>query len=434
MRYRKMNNKEVVGIGILGLGNVGGGTLSILNNNKSFIEREIFPKKIKIVGISDIYNKRKPESGREYFFTTNAEEIVKHSDVDILVETIGGEYPAYDFIKKALQEGKHVVTPNKEVIAKHGYELLEIAEQNNIQLLFEPSVASAIPILGSIVNILTSCPLDEISGILNGTTNYILDLMLEHNMVGKEALKKAQEMGYAEADPSKDINGMDTLYKIFILASLGFRGRLDLDRINYSGINQVTLEDINLAKQLNYRIKLLATARKVLSKVDIRVRPVLINKEHLLSNIHGADNGIFLTGNSYGNLFLSGPGAGGAAAGSMIVSDIVKIVRNPSSFDFSFLTKDAQQLNIGSVDEIENSYLFRIKLKDNSENLESLKKFLLEKGLSPEPDRIIEIKQEDNYSILGLITPLIEERKMKEAIKIIEGFNSIEEIGYLEIY
>jgi homoserine dehydrogenase len=258
--------------------------------------------------------------------------------------------------------------------------------------------------------------------------------MFEHNMTSKEALKKAQEMGYAEADPSKDINGMDTLYKIFILASLGFRGRLDLDKINYSGINQVTLEDINLAKRLNYRIKLLATARKVLSKVDIRVRPVLINKEHLLSNIHGADNGIFLTGNSYGNLFLSGPGAGGAAAGSMIVSDIVKIVRNPSSFDFSFLTKDAQQLNIGSVDEIENSYLFRIKLKNNVENLKSLKKFLLEKGLSPEPDRIIEIKQEDNYSILGLITPLVEEGEMKEAIKIIEGFNNIEEIGYLEIY
>ncbi len=428
-----MGNNEV-GIGILGLGNVGGGALSILENNKDFLEREIFPKKIKIIGISDLYDSRKPESGIDYFFTTNAEEIIKHPDVGILVETIGGEYPAYDFIKKALQEGKHVVTPNKEVIAKHGYELLEIAEQNNVQLSFEPSVASAIPILGSIVNILTSCPLDEISGILNGTTNYILDLMLEHNMAKEEALKKAQEMGYAEADPSKDINGMDTLYKIFILASLGFRGRLDLDKINYSGINQVTLEDINLAKRLNYRIKLLATARKVLSKVDIRVRPVLINKEHLLSNIHGADNGIFLTGNSYGNLFLSGPGAGGAAAGSMIVSDIVKIVRNPSSFDFSFLTKDAQQLNIGSVDEIENSYLFRIKLKNNVENLKSLKKFLLEKGLSPEPDRIIEIKQEDNYSILGLITPLIEEGKMKEAIKIIEGFNNIEEIGYLEIY
>ena len=359
-----MNNKEVVGIGILGLGNVGGGTLSILNNNQSFIEREIFPKKIKIVAISDLYDRKKPESGKGYFFTTKAEEIVKHPDVDIVVEAIGGEYPAYDLIKKALQERKHVVTPNKEVVAKHGYQLLEIAEQNNVQLLFEPSVASAIPILGSIVNILTSCPLDEISGILNGTTNYILDSMLENNMTKEEALKKAQEMGYAEADPSKDIDGVDTLYKIFILASLGFRGRLELDHIQYSGINKVTLEDINLAKQLNYRIKLVATARKELNKVDIKVRPALIEEEHLLSNIHGADNGIFLTGSCYGNLFLSGPGAGGDAAGSMIVSDIVKIVRNPSSFDFSFLTKSAQKLNIEKLGKEKYSYFLRIKLKD----------------------------------------------------------------------
>ncbi len=430
-----MYNKEVVGIGILGLGNVGGGTLSILDNNKSFIEREIFPKKIKIVAISDLYDRKKPESGKGYFFTTKAEEIVKHPDVDIVVEAIGGEYPAYDLIKKALQERKHVVTPNKEVVAKHGYQLLEIAEQNNVQLLFEPSVASAIPILGSIVNILTSCPLDEISGILNGTTNYILDSMLENNMTKEEALKKAQEMGYAEADPSKDIDGVDTLYKIFILASLGFRGRLELDHIQYSGINKVTLEDINLAKQLNYRIKLVATARKELNKVDIKVRPALIEEEHLLSNIHGADNGIFLTGSCYGNLFLSGPGAGGDAAGSMIVSDIVKIVRNPSSFDFSFLTKSAQKLNIEKLGKEKYSYFLRIKLKDNAEILESLKKFLLEKGLLTEPPhRVIEIKQKDSYLILGLITPLIDGEKLKEAIKNIEELSYIEEISYLDVY
>ena len=430
-----MNNKEVVGIGILGLGNVGSGTLSILNNNQSFIEREIFPKKIKIVGISDIYDKRKPKSGRDYFFTTNAEEIVKHSDVDILVETIGGEYPAYDFIKKALQGGKHVVTPNKEVIAKHGYELLEIAEQKNVQLLFEPSVASAIPILGSIVNILTSCPLHEISGILNGTTNYILDLMLEHNMTKEEALKKAQEMGYAEADPGKDIDGVDTLYKIFILASLGFRGRLELDHIPYSGINKVTLEDINLAKQLNYRIKLLATARKELNKADIKVRPVLIKKEHLLSNIFGADNGIFLSGNCYGNLFLSGPGAGGAAAGSMIVSDIVKIIRQPQSFDYSFLTKDVQELSIEKLDEVQYSYFLRIKLKDKPENLENLKYFLLYQGLlSDKSDKIVEIKQEDSSLIIGLISLSVDEEKLKEAIKNMEELSYIDEISYLEVY
>ena len=426
-----MVNQET-GIGILGLGNVGGGTLSILENNRSFIEREISPKKIRIIGVSDLDIERNPGADKTYFFTTNAEEIIEHPEVDILVETIGGEEPAHEFIKKALQGGKHIVTPNKEVIAKHGYGLLEIAEQNNVQLLFEPAVASAIPILGSIVNILTSCPLDEISGILNGTTNYILDLMLEQSMTQEEALKKAQRMGYAEADPSKDINGVDTLYKIFILASLGFRGRLELDQIKYSGISEVTLEDINLAKQLNCRIKLLATARKVLNKVDMRVRPVLIEKEHLLSKVHGADNGIFLSGNCYGNLFLSGPGAGGAAAGSMIVSDIVKIIRQPQSFDYKFLTKDVQKLSIKRLGEVQYSYLLRIKLKYNPENLKNLKNSLLQQGLLS--DKVVEMKQENDYLTIGLMTPSVDEGKLKEKIKNIERFGYIEEMRYLEVY
>lgn len=428
-----MDNKEI-GIGILGLGNVGGGALSILENNKNFLEREVFPKKFKIIGVSDLDSNRNPGPEKEYFFTNNAEEIIKHPDVKILVETIGGEYPAYDFIKMALLEGKHVVTPNKEVIAKHGYELLEIAQKNNVQLLFEPSVASAVPILGSIVNTLTSCPLEEISGILNGTTNYILDLMFENNMAKEEALKKAQEMGYAEADPSKDVNGTDTFYKIFILASLGFRGRLDIEKIDYSGINGVTVEDVNLAKQLDYRIKLLATARKVANNVEIRVRPVLISKEHLLSNIHGADNGIFLLGKSYGSLFLSGPGAGGAAAGSMIVSDIVKIIRYPQTFDFNFLTEGAQKLNIVSLDEIENPYLLRIKLKDNSENLKNLKDVLLREGLMEESAKVVEIALEDESLIIGLITPSMQETRMREINKNLEQSKSVEEIGFLEVY
>jgi homoserine dehydrogenase len=256
--------------------------------------------------------------------------------------------------------------------------------------------------------------------------------MLEYNMTQEEALKKAQQMGYAEADPGKDINGVDTLYKIFILASLGFRGRLELNQIKYSGIGKVTLEDINLAKQLNYRIKLLATARKLLNKVDIRVRTVLVKNEHILSNIHGADNGICLSGNCYGNLFLSGSGAGRKAAGSMIVSDIVKIIRQPQSFDYRFLTKDAQKLSIERLGEVKYSYFLRIKLKYNSENLKNLKDSLSLQGLLS--DKVVEIKQAKDYLNIGLITPSVDEEKLKEKIKNIERFSYIEEMRYLEVY
>ncbi len=425
-----MENKEI-GIGILGLGNVGRGTLEILDRNKAFIEQEIFPNKIKIIGLA---SRRKPESDINYFFTANAEEIIKHPDVNILVETIGGEYPAYNFIKLALEKKKHVVTANKEVLAKHGYELLEIAQQNNVQLFFEPSVGSAIPILGVITNILTSCPLEKISGILNGTTNYILDSMFEQDMTQEEALKKSQEMGYAEADPSKDINGVDTLYKIFILTSLGFRKRLNLDHINYSGIKEVTLDDIKLSKLLGYRIKLLAMARKEGDKADIRVNPVLIKEGHFLSRIHGANNGVLLYGKGYGNLFFSGAGAGGIAAASMIVSDIIKIIKQPYPlfFEYNFLFKDTEELKIESLDQSEYPFFIKIRFEDNKENREMVKDVLLKEEVTME--RIAEIRHKDNTTTIGIITSPVKGSRMKEISGGIKRLSFIKTIGHFEAY
>ncbi|MDD3656226.1 MAG: homoserine dehydrogenase [Atribacterota bacterium] len=427
-----MWNKEI-GIGILGLGNVGGGTLAILEMNKAFIEQEIFPYKIKIVGLADLDANREPKSKVDYlFFTTVAQGVIKHPDIQIVIEAIGGEYPAYNLIKQALEKGKHVVTPNKEVVAKHGYELLEIAHKNNVQFLFEASVGSAIPILEVILNILTSCPLSEISGILNGTTNYILDLMWEQNITQKEALKKAQNMGYAEADPSKDINGLDAMYKMFILATLGFRGRLNLNQINYSGIGHIALDDIQLAKQLGYRIKLLATARKKYNELDFRISPVLIKEDHLLSNIQGANNGIFLSGNGYGDLFFSGAGAGGIAGASMIISDIIRIIRKPQNFEYNFLLKDFEELKIEKLDQVEHSYFLKIKIGNKQEDRENIRNVLLKNSLLV--DGVSEIKHKDNTLTIGFIIDSIEERKAKEAIREIKKVNYIQAIDYLEVY
>ncbi len=408
--------KREVGIGILGLGHVGKGTLDIIHKNRAFIEKEITPCKIKLTGLADLDVNRKPELEQYHsIFTNSAQKVIEHPEAQIIVEAIGSEYPAYHLIKKALEMGKHVVTPNKEVVAKHGYELLTIARKNQVQFLFETSVGSAIPILGVITNILTSCPLDEISGILNSTTNYILDLMFEKNMTQQEALKKAQEMGYAEADPSKDILGLDALYKIFILSSLGFRTRLKLDQIDYSGINNISDEDVQLTKQLGYRIKLLATARKKQDHLDIRVQPVLIDRNHPLAQVQGVNNGIFLNGESYGELFFSGAGAGGIAGGSMIVSNIVRIIRQPQYFEYDYLVQGSKESKIQSSNLEENAYFLRIQQEGKQDNRSRIEEILAKNNISIED--IYKVTDKENRFMIGFLTARLQEEIINKALK-----------------
>lgn len=428
-----MGNKEI-GIGILGLGNVGRGAFDIIDKKKSFIEKEISPHKIKLTGLAALSKNKKPDF-KEYnsIFTTNALSVIDNPDTDIIVESIGGEYPAYDLIKRALEAGKHVVTPNKEIVAKHGYELLQIARKKQVQFLFETSVGSAIPILGVISNILTSCPLEEISGILNGTTNYILDIMLEQNLTQQEALKQAQEMGYAEADPSKDIKGIDALYKIFILSSLGFRTRLNLDQIQYSGIEDIGLEDVLLAENLDYQIKLLAIARKRAEYLDIRVQPLFVGKNSIFTNIHGADNGIMLYGESYGDLFFAGAGAGGIAAGSMIVSDIIRIIRQQEYYEYDYLLEESNELKIKVSDENQSSYFIRIQQDKKQFDIDRIKEILAQNGVSIV--RFAKITGKNNDFNIGILTEPIKENKIKKITTTINNqHDDIEIMNLIKVF
>jgi homoserine dehydrogenase len=430
-----MENREV-GIGILGLGNVGKGTLDILDKKKAFIEEEIKPFKIKLLGLADLDKTRKPKNKEQSsIFTTSAQQVIENPEIKIIVEAIGGEYPAFNLIRNALENGKHVVTPNKEVVAKHGYELLRIAKEKQVQFLFETSVGSAIPILGVISNILTSCPLDEISGILNGTTNYILDLMFEDNLTQQEALKKAQEKGYAEADPSKDILGVDALYKIFILSSLGFRARLELSKIDYCGISDITQEDVKLAKKLGYRIKLIASACKKDSYLNVQIQPSLVEQDDMLSKIQGADNGIRLYGESYGELFFSGAGAGGIAGGSMIVSDIVRIIRQPQYFGYDYLLEDFNELEIRKTGYPEKPYL--IIIKKNKKQFNNVDNNKLKEVLERNKIRIenyTEVNNENKELVFGMMTSLVEEEKIKKALdEIKERVDSIKETKFIQV-
>ena len=303
--------KETINIGILGLGTVGQGTLKILQENKEFIEQKIYPKKIVLKKLADKdKNKILPDKKLYKIFTDSAQEVVADPEIDIIVETIGGFEPAKSLIIQALNSGKHVVTANKEVIAKAGYEILELARKNKVYFLFEASVASAIPIIGALSHSLTSYKLKEIIGILNGTTNYILTKMSEEGKDYEEALMGAQEKGYAEADPGKDIDGFDAFNKIFILSAIAFRAKIDPDDIYYEGIRNISKLDIEYARELGYTVKLLALARNTDTDLDIRVHPALIPKRHILANIGGVYNGILVRGGDFGDLIFPvwGPG------------------------------------------------------------------------------------------------------------------------------
>ncbi len=355
--------KNTINIGILGLGTVGQGTLKILQENKEFIEQKIYPKKIILKKLADKdKNKILPDKELYKIFTDSAEEIINDPEIDIVVETIGGFEPAKSLIIQALKEGKHVVTANKEVIAKAGYEIIDLARKHKVRLLFEASVASGIPIIGAFTHSLTSYKVKEIIGILNGTTNYILTKMSEEGKDYEEALKEAQDKGYAEADPSKDIDGFDTFNKIFILSAIAFSAKIEPDNIYYEGIRNITKLDIKYARELGYTIKLLALARNTGADLDIRVHPALIPQKHTLANISGVYNGILVRGGDFGDLTFSGLGAGALPAGSMIVSDIVEIIKNYDNYHNQY--NCFKKKKIRDFSQTYSPYYLRIRVKD----------------------------------------------------------------------
>ena len=356
-------SKEIINIGILGLGNVGQGVLRVLLENQEFIEQKIYPKKLVLKKITDQdSNKVLPYEHLYKIFTNSPEELVSDPEIDIVVEAVGGFEPARSLIIKAIKSGKHVVTANKEVIAKAGFEIFELAEKNKVRFFFESSVASGIPIIGALSRSFTSYPPREIIGILNGTTNYILTKMSEEGKDYEEALRESQKKGFAESDPGKDIDGFDSMNKIFILAAVAFRAKINLSDIYYEGIRNISKIDIEYAQELGCKIKLLAFAKDNGEEVDIRVHPALLSQNHTLANIGGAYNGILIKGNGYGDLIFSGPGAGALPAGSMVVSDIIEIARNFDNYENSYYYFTEKKVK--NFKETHSPYYMRIRVKD----------------------------------------------------------------------
>lgn len=312
-------------VGILGFGTVGSGVYRILTENKGDIMHrdhlELLPARILV---KDFEHEPNIGMAPKELFTTSIDEIVSDPEIGIVVECMGGVEPAKSFILAALNAGKTVVTSNKEVFSKHWQELEEAAKAHNAGLYHEATVGGGIPIIRTITDSMQANNITEIMGIINGTTNFILTKMAEDNLSFDEALKEAQQLGYAEANPAADVEGWDATYKLSILASMAFHTHVPIDSIYREGITRITLEDIQMAKRLGYEIKLLAIGKKDEDRnVEVRVHPTMIPKNHPLASVRGSFNAVFLKGHAVGDVMLYGRGAGQMPTASAVMSDVI---------------------------------------------------------------------------------------------------------------
>ena len=321
--------KDFINVGLLGAGTVGGGVIHVLERNAADIEKKVgMPIRItKVFGreaaqLAAVY-------GDGYFYTANADDILEDPEIDIVVELLGRENPAKDFIAKAFKNGKSVVTANKDVLAKYGAELIPLAEAAKRDFMFEASVAGGIPILQTMKTSLAANKFSSIMGIVNGTTNYMLTKMSQEHMDYDEVLKEAQAMGYAESDPTADVGGLDAARKAVILASIAFNTRVSLDDVQIEGIQNIGIQDINYAEKLGYVIKLLAIAKNDPENgISICVRPTMLPKSHPLASVNDVFNAIFVTGDALGEAMFMGRGAGRYPTASAVCGDIIDAARN----------------------------------------------------------------------------------------------------------
>jgi len=357
-------------IGIVGFGTVGTGVIKILRNNKALIENRLgTPIEIKKIVDLDIKSDRGVRL-RKGLLSKNVKDIINDPSIDLIVELIGGVQAARSILLDAIKQGKHIVTANKALLASHGLELLNAAHKGGVDIGFEGSVAGGIPIIGALKEGLTGNRISCILGILNGTANYILSKMTDEGGKFSAILQEAKKQGYAESDPTLDVEGLDTTHKLSILRSIAYGTVNSFEDIYTEGISHIEPIDIEFARELGYRIKLLAIAREIDSQVEARVHPTLIPHDHLLSKVDGTYNAIFIDGNAVGPSMFYGKGAGMMPAASAVVSDIIDISRNIISGIsqriplFSYQKDHLKKIAIKNIQEVETRYYLRFTVFD----------------------------------------------------------------------
>ena len=397
----------MVNVGIIGYGTVGSGVFEVLNTNSKSIEVRA-GEEIKVKRICDLRDF--PGDEAEKLITHDFNDILNDKEISIVVETMGGTKPAYDFVKASIEAGKSVCTSNKELVAKFGAGLIKLAKKHNVNFLFEASVGGGIPIIRPLNYALTAEEILEIKGILNGTTNFILTKMNDEGLDYETVLKEAQAMGYAEKNPTADVEGFDTCRKIAILTSLAYGKQVDFEDIKTEGISKITKEDMEYAKALNASIKLIGESKKENGVVYARVAPALINREQPLYGVHDVFNAIFVKGNMVDDVMFYGRGAGKLPTASAVVADIIEAVKYKDRH--VGIIWEEEKLELGDIKEYRQSFFVRVP--------ETMKETVIQR--LPELE---EVKSEKVEGEFAFITPVITENEFE---KIISGLNIINKI------
>ena len=419
-----MQNK--INVGLIGAGTVGSGTYKVLKENFSEIYRKT-KKEITVFALAEKDLKRAKEvvDGKTKILK-DAFDLIKDKNIHIIVELIGGTGIAKDLVEAAIKNNKHVVTANKALIALHGDELVNLANKHNVVLAYEAAVAGGIPIIKSLREGLASNKVKWIAGILNGTTNYILTEMKENNLTFDVALKQAQELGFAEADPTFDIEGIDAAHKITILSSIAFGIPLNFNSVYVEGISEINQKDIIYAEELGYRIKLLAITKFHNDSIELRVHPTLIPEKRLVANVNGSMNAVLIQGNMVGPTLYYGAGAGSEPTASAVVADIIDIARNIDLQKVShvpilgFIDDEIKDKKILAIEEIACEFYLRLTMENQSGVLAKITQIFASNSISIDAMVQKEIHDNDAIADIIVITSGVVENKMNKIISEIE--------------
>lgn len=418
-----------VNVGICGLGTVGGGTFNVLTRNAKLIAGRAGCN-IRIARVASRRHRDDIDLG-DIPFTTDVFDVVNDDSVDVVVELIGGYDAARELVMAAIKNGKHVVTANKALIAVHGNEIFEAAEKAGVIVAYEAGVAGGIPVIKAVREGMAANRIDWIAGIINGTGNYILTEMRAGREFS-EVLKEAQDLGYAEADPTFDVEGVDAAHKLTILASAGFGVPLQFERAYTEGISRITPYDIAHAELLGYRIKHLGIARRRDEGIELRVHPTLVPRSHLIAQVDGVLNAVLVDGDAVGQTMYYGPGAGDEATASAVIADIVDVARSVAANStqrvpyLGFDPAAMDDLPVLDMEDIQSAYYLRIQALDRPGVLAKISSVLSEHGINIESIMQKESELKDGRIPVIILTHTVQERQMNRAIEELEALADIE--------
>ncbi len=422
-----MMERRKIHIGLLGLGTVGTGVYKLVQKQKDeFVQKAGADVEIKKILVHDLSKKR--EGVDESLLTDDWKTIIEDEEIEIVIEVTGGIEPARTMILAALNAGKNVVSANKDLIAEYGREFLDAAEKNHVDFLFEAAVAGGIPIIRPMKQCLAINEIDEVIGIVNGTTNYILTKMFEDNMDFEEALAKATELGYAEADPTADIEGLDAGRKVAILASIAFHSRVVFSDVTTQGITKVSSKDIEYAKEFGKVIKLLGVAHNTKKGIEVTVYPMLISKHHPLASVRDSFNAVFVHGDAVGDVMFYGRGAGELPTASAVMGDVIDVVRDMQYSCTGRISCTCYRTTpIKEFKDIRNKFFLRMQVENKPGVLAAIATVFGNHKVSI--SRVVQKESLEGDAELVIVTEAVKEYHMQDALEHLKNMENIHEIS-----